>query len=112
MTFTRSLGLHDLVDSVCRPDGVIVLPETEHSPAICLQGIRKTCVPRPIGGNLLGPVLMVGSCFGAVIGASMPEASIQVYCDSPRWEDDVRPNETLTGGTDWKVNPVPKSQAV
>lgn len=91
---------------------VVVFPESEYGPTVGFQGGGDSGVSRLVGRDLLVPVAAVGRGAGAVNGASVPEAAIDVYNDPASGENDVGPNQASSGGTDREVNPISKAQSM
>lgn len=105
-----AVGEHRGADESSGIAGVVVFPESEHGPAVCFQGSSDSGVSRSVRRDLLVPVVAIGRRAGAVDGASVPEAAIDVYGDPPSGENDVGSNQASAGRSDWEIHPVSETQ--
>jgi hypothetical protein len=110
--FCSSAGEHRRTDEASRVARVLVFPEPEHGPAIGFQGFADPGVSLLVGGDLLVPVPAIGGCPGAVDGASVPEAAIDIDGNPATGENDVRPNQPSSGRPDREVHPVSKPHSI
>jgi hypothetical protein len=71
--------------------GVLVLPDPDDPPTRCDQQAVDPIVSLPVSIELRSPILAVCLRHVAVVGAAMPEATIDEYRDSLGREHYVRP---------------------
>jgi hypothetical protein len=99
-------------DDVSGIAGVVVFPKAEHGPVVGFEGRGDAGISHLVGRDLLVPIPAVGCGPGAVDGASMPKAAIDVYGDPAGGENDVRPNQASSSGADREVHPIPEAKSV
>ncbi len=81
--------LHRLQYPVSGERGRLVLPDSETDPPGSAQAFSRVAVPYLILGDLGAPPLGVRLRLGAVIGAAMPEATVDEHRYLDAAEDDV-----------------------
>jgi hypothetical protein len=78
-------------DLVRRGAGQFVLPDAENQPGIGHQGLGVATIPSAIGGELRLPPVGVGFGGDSVLGAAVPEASIDKDRDAGPAENHIGP---------------------
>lgn len=58
---------------------ILMLPEAQHRPPALLQIRSGLNVTFDVAGDLVSPILGVGSRLGVVAGASVPEAAVDKH---------------------------------
>lgn len=100
------------LDEACGVARVLVFPEPEHGPPVGFQGCADPGVSLLVGGDLLVPIQAIGGCTSAMDGASVPKAAIDIDGDPASRENDVRPNQPSSSGSDRKVHPVSETKSM
>jgi hypothetical protein len=85
-------GIQHMYDAFDHDVRILMLPDTNHGPAIRLEFLVGVVISLTIRENLLPPPLGVGLWPGAMDRTAMPEATVQKDCDVQGWECDVRSN--------------------
>lgn len=81
-----------------------MLPEAEHDPTCLPKGRRRLDVPLPVSGKLGRPVVRMCRRHDSVVGAPVPEASVEVDGEPRAGEDDVSARAQTRHGRE--VDPV------
>lgn len=90
---------------------IIVFPEAKNNPPRLLKRNRLALVSLSVLLNLRQPIVRVGLWYSLVLGAAMPEAPVNKYCEPSSGECNIRPSLDLFQ-PDQKVNPKPKASSV
>jgi len=89
---SRWLTTDGLLDSIGRRSDVLVLPHSDDGPSFGHQRRIGSSIASNVRIELVSPPFAVGLRHGSMLGASMPEASID-HDDHPRRsKDDIGPN--------------------
>lgn len=72
--------------------GRFVLPQSEHGPSIRHQGSRLETITLDVARQFGDPVSLVRVRWTAVLGAAVPEATVDENGQPDLCEDDVRPD--------------------
>lgn len=68
---------------------LLVLPDAQHEPTLCLEVFGRVGVPRAVGGKLSRPPLGVGHWLSPMLGTPVPEAAVDEDRDLVAGEGDV-----------------------
>lgn len=98
-------SLLDLLNSHCRR---LMLPDTNHSPPVSLQGSSMAPVTSTVLGDLRLPVGAIGGRKGAVLWAAMPEADIDEDGDLATGKDEIGSDLSPIAGLDSEIDAIPQ----
>jgi len=78
----RTSRCHDSFDLVCGDDRVLVLPDADHRPTFCFQPRGRVLVSVGRSLQLLPPPPAIRLWASTVLGAGVPETSVNEDCNS------------------------------
>ena len=105
----KPIDEHSLLDLLNSRHRRLMLPDTNHSPPVSLQGSSMAPVTSAILGDLRLPVGAIGGRKGAVLRAAMPKAAIDEDGDLSTWKNEIGSDLSTIARLDSEIDAIPQS---